>query len=142
VTARDTDLLVHRLDQAVRSLNRIRQHLVDLHWLAHETPTADVEKVRTTKTDRTPRGGDPHAKRLWERATLEVGRTQDTMIGLERDIIAYFYAHSSSPEPSRGSLIPAAEHDRLLANQQARRTAGHYTPTLLGDQPTHPGHHR
>jgi hypothetical protein len=139
VTARDTDLLAHRLDQAVRSLTRIRQHLVDLHWLAHESFTGDVEKVRTTKTDHTPKSGDPHARRLWDRAGLEIGRTQDLMLGLERDVIACFFAHSTSADPSRGSLIAAAEHARLLANQRARVANGEYVPTRLMDQPHHPG---
>ena len=64
---------------------------------------------------------------------------QGILVGLERQLTAHFYAGSQSPEPSRGSLIPAAEHDTLLAKQRARRAAGEYAPTPLVEQPRHPG---
>jgi hypothetical protein len=144
VTARDVDLLAHRLDTLTRAATRIRQHLADVHCLAFEATTghADDVKVRTTKTDHTPKTGDPRARRVWDRLLVEVGRCEDILVGLERQTTGYFLVGSHSAEPSRGSLISAGEHARLLANQQARKVAGEYVPERLVDQNQHPGRHR
>lgn len=138
VTARDVDLLAHRIDSLTRSATRIRRHLADLHSLAWEKPVTDRVAVHESKTDHTPRAGDPRARHLWERITLEAGRCEDLLVGLERDVIAHFFAYSQSPEPSRGSLISAAEHAQLLAKQRVRPD----TPARLVDQPQHPGRRR
>lgn len=135
MTARDVDLLAHRLDSLTRAATRIRRHLNDLHTLAWEASVAPQERISGGKTDWAPKSGDPRSKRLWERLTVEAGRAEDVLVGLERDVIAHFYAGSCSPEPTRGSLISAAEHARLLATQRVRPD----TPTLLVDQPAHPG---
>lgn len=141
MTARDVDLLAHRLDTLTRAATRIRHHLADLHCLAFEATSgyADDVKVRTTKTDHTPKSGDPRARKVWDRLTLEAGRVEASLVGLEREVLGYFLVGSSSAEPSRGSLITAGEHDRLLANQKAKADIGSYTPTRLVDQPAHPG---
>lgn len=140
MTARDIDLARHRVDSLVRAATRTRTHLADLHTLAFEAHHTDTEvHVRQSKTDHTPRGGDPQAHRLWERALTEIGRCEDILVGLERLVTAHFYAHSQSPEPSRGSLISRIEHDQLLSAQRARAAAGDYVPARLGDQPPHPG---
>jgi hypothetical protein len=143
VTARDVDLLQHRLDSLTRGATRIRQHLADLHCLAYEAAahTGDDVKVRTTNTDHTPKAGDPRARHVWERLAVEVARCEDILVGLERQVLGYFMV-TSSVEPSRGSLIPAGEHARLLAAQRARAAAGEYTPARLVDQPPHPGKKR
>jgi hypothetical protein len=138
VTHRDVDLLTHRLDSLTRAATRIRRHLADLHTLGWERPVTDRVHVRETRTDHTPRAGDPRARRLWERIALETGHAEDLLVGLERDVTAHFFAYSQSPEPSRGSLISAAEHARLLARQRARAD----TPARLVDQPAHPGRKR
>lgn len=138
MTARDVDLLAHRIDSLTRAATRIRRHLPDLHSLAWEKPVTDRVAVRESKTDHTPRAGDPRARHLWERIALEIGRAEDILVGLERDVTAHFFAHSCSPEPSRGSLISAAEHAQLLAKQRARPD----TPARLVDQPSHPGRRR
>jgi len=141
LTARDVDLLANRLDTLTRAAGRIRAHLADLHCLAFEPHIGEDIKVRQSKTDHTPRAGDPRAHHVWDRLTLEVGRVEDILVGLERQVVGYFMV-TSIVEPSRGSLIPAAEHARQLANQRARKAAGEYTPTRLVDQPPHPGRRR
>jgi hypothetical protein len=144
MTARDVDLVTHRLDTLTRAAARIRQHLSDLHCLAFESTTypADDVKVRTSKTDHTLKAGDPRARRVWDRLGVEIARCEDILVGLERDAVGYFLVNSASAEPSRGSLISAAEHQRLLDNQRARRAAGEYTPERIVDQAQHPGRHR
>lgn len=138
MTARDVDLLIHRIDTLTRAVTRIRRHLPDLHALAWERPVTDRVNVRETRSDHSPKGGDPRARHLWERTTLEVGRCEDLLVGLERDLTAHFFAHSTSPEPSRGSLISAGEHAQLLARQRTRPD----TSARLVDQPAHPGRRR
>jgi hypothetical protein len=138
MTPRDVDQLTRRLRTLTRAADRLRAHAADLHSLGWEPARGDTEKVNGGGTDHTPRAGDPRARQLWDRITLEVGRAEDLLVGLERAVTAHFYAHSSSPEPSRGSLISAAEHAQLLAKQQARTD----TPARLIEQPPHPGRHR
>jgi len=144
MTARDVDLLAHRLDTLTRAATRIRKHLADLHVLAFEATSShgDDIKVRTSKTDHTPKGGDPRARRVWDRLNVEASRCEDLLVGLEREVTGYFLVGSSSAEPSRGSLITAGEHARLLARQAARRAAGEYVPEPIVDQVQHPGKHR
>lgn len=143
MTARDVDLLQHRIDAITRAAARIRAHLADLHTLAFEaTSHGDDDKIRRTKTDQSLRGGDPRARRMWDRAQVEIGRCEDTLVGLERSVTGYFLVNTTSAEPSRGSLIPAGEHTRLLAAQKARAAAGEYTPARLVDQPQHPSRGR
>lgn len=138
MTPRDVDALTRRLRTLTRAADRIRAHAPDLFLLGWEPHHGDTEKVNGGPIDHTPRAGDPRARHLFERITLEVGRCEDLLVGLASDVVAHFYAGSSSPDPSRGSLISAAEHARLLANQRARPD----TPALLVDQPQHPGRRR
>lgn len=135
----DVWLLTRRIDSLTRAAASIRRHLHDLHVLAYEPATRDDVQVRASRTDYTPRAGDPRAQHLWSRISLQVCQVEDLLVGLERQLTAHFYARSASPEPSRGSLISRAEHDQLVANQRARRTNGEYTPVPLIDQPQHPG---
>ena len=138
----DVQLLTRRIDSLTRAAEKIRRQLVDLHVLAYEPATRDDVQVRASRTDFTPRAGDLKAQHLWSRISLQICQIEDTLVGLERQVTATFYARSSSPEPSRGSLISRAEHDQLLANQRARRANGQYTPAPLIDQPQHPGAQR
>ncbi len=138
MTTRDVEQLTRRLRTLTRAADRLRAHAPDLHSLGWEPHRGDGEKVNGGTTDHTPRTGDPKARHLWARITLEVGRAEDLLVGLERDVVAHFYAHSTSPQPSRGSLISTADHDQLLAKQRARPD----TPVRLVDQPAHPGKHR
>jgi hypothetical protein len=145
MTARDVDLLAHRLDTATRAAVRIRQHLHDLHCLAYETARRNTEPDHGQFESRPPPGWRPiddRAKTLWARTQAEISRCEDILIGLERDVTGFFFAYATSPEPSRGSLISAGDHDALLANQRARAAAGGYTPARLSDQPPHPGKRR
>jgi hypothetical protein len=142
MTARDVDLLQHRIDTATRAATRIRQHLHDLHALAHENARRNTEPDHGAFDSRPPPGWRPtddRAKTLWTRTQTEISRCEDILVGLERAVTAHFYAYAPSPEPSRGSLISAAEHDAQLARQRTRTTNGEYTPARLGDQPQHPG---
>jgi len=134
----DVHLLVRRLDALTRTIAEVQRHLADLHYCGWERPTGDHVAVKETKTDHTPKAGDPRARELWSRISLQTGQVEATLIGLQRQLTGYFYAHSSNAEPSRGSLISRAEHDRLIANQRARRAAGEYTPAPLTEQPSHP----
>jgi hypothetical protein len=154
VTARDVDLLAHKVDTLTRAATRIRAHLHDLHALAFETQRRNTEPDGTGFESRPPpgwKGGHEHSdgtwtpdrsRQLWDRIAHEVSRVEDILVGLERDVLAHFFAHSANPEPSRGSLISAAEHQRLLANQRTRAAAGEYVPARLADQPPHPGRRR
>lgn len=140
----DISALHRRIDHLTRAASRIRTQLADLHSIAYEPSTATTEpgqKVRGGQTDHSPRSGPDVAKHLWSRAELELARCEDTLVGLERAVTGWFMV-SASVEPSRGSLIPAAEHGRLLKKQRARRAAGEYTPAPLVDQPQHPGANR
>jgi hypothetical protein len=142
MTARDVDLIQHRIDSAVRAATRIRTHLHDLHALAYEAQRRNTEPDRSGFESRPPPGWQPidgQSKQLWGRAQTELGRVEDILVGLERAVTAHFYAHTTTPEPSRGSLISAAEHAQLVDKQQARAAGGDYVPARLADQPPHPG---
>jgi hypothetical protein len=130
--------LHRRLRTLTRAADTIRRHAADLHSVAWEPAVTDRAHVRESRIDHTPRTGDPRTRQLWERLQVEVGRCEAVLVGLERDLVAAFYAGSSSPEPSRGSLISAADHDAALARQRARPD----TPARLVDQPAHPGRRR
>ena len=104
--------------------------------------TGDQANVKQTRTDHTPKVGDPRALHLWSRLSIELGKVEDMLIGLERQVTGYFYAGSTSPEPSRGSLHSFAEHQQIAAARQRRTARGEYTPTPLIDQPRHPGAQR
>ena len=136
----DVNALTRRIDHLAHAAARIRTQLADLHSIAYEPSTATDpgDRVRGGQPDRSPRSGPDVAKHLWNRTSLELTRCEDILVGLERAITGWFMV-SAAIEPSRGSLIPASEHDRLLKNQRARAKAGEYTPTRLVDQPTHPG---
>lgn len=134
----DVTLLARRIDMATRAANQIRRHLPDLHALCYDPYHTDTEPDRSGFESRPPPGyrTEPtRAQVLWSRISLQVAQIEATLTGLDRAMTALFYAGSTSPEPSRGSLISAAEHDRLLANQ---RTHGD-SPARLVDQPRHPG---
>lgn len=131
----DIKLLTRRLDALSRTADKISRHLIDLHHCAYEPTTRPDVQVRSSQTDYTPRAGDPRAQQLWSSISLRVGQVEAVLVGIERALMGYFYAGSTSPEPSRGSLISAGEHAHLLAKQQRRPD----TPTRLVDQPQHPG---
>lgn len=140
----DVDDLRRRIDHLTRAAARIRSQLDDLHSVAFEPSTATTEpgqRVRGGQADRTPRSGPDTAKALWGRAELELARCEDVLVGLERAVTGWFMV-TAAVEPTRGSLIPAAEHSRLLAKQRARARNGEYTPARLMDQPPHPSRGR
>lgn len=144
MTTPDVATLQRRIDHAIHAATRIRQQLADLHTTAWEPTTATTEpgnRVSGGQQDHSPRSGPPIAKHLWNRTQTELARIEDVIVGLERAITGYFMV-TAILEPTRGSLIHAAEHDRLLAKQRARQAAGQYTPATLIDQPGHPGKHR
>lgn len=140
---RDIAALQRRVDHITRAAARIRAQLADLHSIAFEpsTATGDNQRVRGGDQDRAPRSGPDVAKALWARTETELARVEDILVGLERKITGWFMV-TAILEPTRGSLIPAGEHDRLLAKQRDRQKNGDYTPTRLIDQPTHPGKKR
>lgn len=135
----DVRLLGRRLDTLTRLASEIGRHLVDLHYCGWERATTDQAHVKETRTDHTPQAGDPRARELWSRISLQTGQIEAALTGLHRQLLGYFYAGSSNPEPSRGSLISATEHDELLTKRRARRAAGDYTAVPLVSQPHHPG---
>ena len=132
---RDVDVLRQRIDSLARAAAKIRAHIGDLHGLGWEKAVGEVEKVNGGAPDRTPRAGDPRARRLYDRIFSEVASIEAELVGLERQMTAVFFAGSSNPEPSRGSLISRAEFDRLKDRQRKRPD----THTRLVDQPQHPG---
>lgn len=157
---RDVDRLARRIDHLTRAAARIRAQLADLHTLAYEAGSAGLDGTnnRPAFESRPPPGANRNhpnigrptsgpisrrdqAHHLWDRTEHELARCEDILVGLERAVTGWFMV-SAAAEPSRGSLIAAGEHARLLANQRARRAAGDYTPTPIIDQPTHPGAQR
>jgi hypothetical protein len=138
MVARDVDTLRMRIDHLMRSAGRIRDHAADLHAIGWEPHHGETEKVNGGTPDRLPRTGDRRARRLFAAMNEEVLKAEAELVGLERVMFAIFFAGSENPEPSRGSLIPAAEHDRLLARQRTRGDS----PVRIVDQPAHPGKRR
>lgn len=138
----DVRLLARRIDNIARTAENIRRHLPDLHACAYEPATRDELQIRSSQTDHTPRAGDPRAQHLWSSISLRVIQVEKVLIGLERQLMGYFYAGSTNPETTRGSLIALADHNQLLANQRRRRAGGEYTPAPLTEQPRHPGANR
>lgn len=126
--------LRRRLDGLVRSANRIRAHTPDLFDLGWAAEVTGAEKVAGGREDHSPSIGDPRARHLFERIAAAVEAAEATVLGLERDMLSLFYAGGAPATPTRGSLIAAAEHARLLAAQRARDD----TPARLVDQPAHP----
>lgn len=134
---RDITDLRRRLRSLARSASKIADHLDTLHSLAYDANRGDTEPDRSGFESRPPPGYQvepSRAQHLWQRTQLEVSRCEDLLVGLERDLTACMFAGSSSAEPSRGSLISAAEHERLLTNQRSRGDS----PARLVDQPRHP----
>lgn len=149
MTHPDVDLLTRRLDILARTAAAVRAHAGDLWVLGWEQPntTDPLERERVSGddpvlNDHAPRAGDPRARRLFDQICVNVAQMEAELVGFERATKRLFFVGSRSAEPTRGSLIPAGEHARLLANQRARAAAGDYTPERLIDQPPHPGRHR
>lgn len=132
---RDVEVLVRKLDSLARSAARLRANACDLHDLGWEAATTGEEKVAGGGADYSPRAGDPRARSLFERISAGVASVEAELVGYDRAVHALFFARSANPEPSRGSLISADEHGRLLAKQRQRPD----TPARIVDQPVHPG---
>jgi hypothetical protein len=138
----DAQTLRRRLESISRLAKRLRDNTIDLHSLAYDPHIGDSEPDRGKHDSKPPRSGDPRAKAVLNRLAAEADAIEAVLVGLDRATLALFYARSTSPEPSRGSLISHREHDQLRANQRARKAAGYYTPAPLIDQPAHPGKRR
>lgn len=144
MTPRDVATLQRRIDHLTHAATRIRQQLTDLHTVAWEPTTATTDpgnRVSGGTRDHHPRSGPDVAKHIWARTEHEIERCENILVGLERAITGWFMI-SAVIEPSRGSLITAAEHARRLARQDQARRDGDYVPARLVDQPPHPGKHR
>ena len=140
MTGSDVDFLARRLRSLEHCAGRIANHLDDLHALAYEPSARNTEPDRGGFESRPPPGWKPEPNRAQELLavlTRVVANSEAAVIELERQMMGIFFAGSSNPEPSRGSLISAAEHDELLARQRARTP-----PARLVDQPPHLGKHR
>lgn len=135
MTARDADELRRRLTSLARAADRIATHIADLHSLGWEPTITDTEKVAGSAPDHTPRTGNPRARQLFQRIAAEAAQMEAETIGLERTMMGLFFAGSTNPEPSRGSMISRTDFDRLRQQQRQRPD----TPARLVDQPPHPG---
>lgn len=136
----DITNLQRQVDHLTHAAGRIRNQLADLHAIAYEPSTATTdpcERVSGGTTDHSPRSGPEAAKALWRRTETLITNCEAVLVGLERAVTGWFMV-TAILEPTRGSLIPAAEHARLLAAQRARAKNGQYTPARLVDQPAHP----
>lgn len=134
--ARDVATLERRLNSLARSAGRIANHLDDLHALAYEPASSNTEPDRSGFESRPPpgwRADTGRAHELFGELAQVVIHSEEAIVELERRMMAIFFAGSSSPQPSRGSLISAEEHTQLLAKQQARSG-----PIRIVDQPHHP----
>lgn len=134
----DVELLRRRIDILIRAATRIRTHADDLHGLGWEPHVGEVEKVAGGATDHSPRAGDPRARKLFDRICIDVASMESELVGYDRVMMALFTARSERPDPTRGSTISVAEHDRLLAAQRRRGDS----PVRLEPQPSHPGKRR
>jgi len=131
---RDVDVLRHRIDNLMKAASRIRANAADLHDLGWERSVTDVERVAGGAPDRAPKAGSPRARRLFDQIDESIVRMEAEMIGYERVMMALFFAGSSNPEPSRGSMISRADFD-LQVERQRRRGSN----TRIVEQPQHPG---
>lgn len=138
----DIDQLRRRLDTLTRAATSLRTHAADLWIFGWEPTSHDGEHVAGGNTDWAPKTGHPAARKLFDRIAVNVAQMEAELVGYERTMKALFFAGSSSAEPSRGSLIPAAEHQRLLADQRSRAADGQHVAARLVDQPQHPGQNR
>lgn len=135
----DIVLLQRRLDTLTRAAARIRQHAADLHGLGWEAHVGEaLEGDSPGFESHPPKAGDPRARRLFDRIVVEVASMEAELVGLDRTMMAVFTARSERPDPTRGSMISVAEHDRLRAAQRKRLG----TPVRLEPQPQHPGKRR
>ena len=139
MSAPEVEQLRRRLLSIVRVTNRLRDNSADLHTLGWDPHIGDKEPDRGQFESRAPRTGDRRAQALYARLAAEADAIEAILVGLDRAAAALFWARSTNPEPSRGSLISRLEHDQLLARQRTRARTGEYTPAPLIDQPTHPG---
>lgn len=134
----DIDFLARCLRSLERCTARIANHIDDLHALAYEPTARNTEPDRTGFESRPPPGWTPdttRAQQLWETLIRVAGNSEAAIAELERQMMAVFYTRSTSPEPTRGSLISADEHDDLLGRQRARKAAGQYTSNRIVEQP-------
>lgn len=139
MTPREIDQLRRHLYAISQATTHLQQHLLDLYYLAWEAPTTDTEQVAATKTDHTPRTGHPKALHLYRRLCTNLAKAEALVVGDERAILGYFMTNGTTPEPTRGSLIPLAEHEKGLAQQTRQAANGHYVPARIETQPAHPG---
>lgn len=137
----DVGDLHRRIHSLCRMATRIEAHAGDLHALAHEPRRLGLEGDRSGFESRPPPGwaaDQTRAGDLWARIATTVARAEADLVGLERAMVALFYAGSTSPEPTRGSMISRADFDGLVTRQRSRDD----TPARLIDQPQHPGSQR
>lgn len=132
----DVELLRRRVNTLTRAAQKIATHCADLHDLGWERHVGDVEKVKGGTVDHSPKVGNPKARHLFERIFREIASIEAELVGLERSMTGLFFAGSSNPEPSRGSMISRAEFERLKKNQ------GPDSSPKLIEQPSHPGERR
>lgn len=133
--ADEVEALRRRLDTLTRAAARLRAHAGDLHDLGWEPHRGEAEKVNGGSADRTPRAGDPRARRLFDRVVADVEAAEAELVGDSRMMLALFTARAERPDPSRGSTISLADFDDQLARQRKRPG----TPVRLEPQPRHPG---
>ena len=132
----DVDFLARRLRSLERSAARIAGHIDDLHALAYEPVSRTTEPDRSGFESRPPPGWQADTNRaneLFGTLTRMIVNTEAAFVDVERQLMGLFFAGSSTPDRSRGSLISAAEHDQLLAKQKTRTRSVRIVP-----QPDHP----
>ena len=143
--SREVEALHRRLNSLARTAARIANHLDDLHALAYEPVSRTTEPDRSGFESRPPPGWKPghenrdgtltpnRANELFGTLTRMIFNTEAAFVDVERQLMGLFFAGSSTPGRSRGSLISAAEHDQLLARQKTRTRSVRIVP-----QPDHP----
>ena len=138
----DLETIRRRLESVTRLARRLRDNVIDLHTLGWDPHIGDTQPDRGQYDSRPPRTGDPRARAVLDRLAAEADAIEAVLVGLDRACTALFFARSTNPEPSRGSLISRGEHDQLRANQRRRKANGEYVPAPLVQQPSHPGTRR
>lgn len=119
-------------------LDKVEDHLVDLHTLAYSRHAAQqADKVRGGQRDYAlDTHGDPKARELWGRLTLKVMDATEDLAVAAHDTLGYL-TRGPSPATRRDTTadITSDELIEALEAQARRRQAGEYTPTATAIQP-------
>lgn len=127
------------LTSIARHAEALRRVAADLEAMAFEAGVTGGEKVTATRVDYAlDTVGDHFARKVYVALCHRAREADDILAGL-RATTLNLMSKGGSAEHTRGSLISADEHDRLVGRQRDREERGDYTPARMQAQPRHPG---